>query len=133
MTIVLDASAGIEIVLNRKRSAGLKKYISNSQKVISTDLYKAEVTNVIWKYIKADLISKQKGNDLLMLSLNLIDEYHDLSQFCTESLHESIRLNHSSYDMFFLTLARRSGAVLLTMDAKLQKLAENEGIETVSS
>ena len=132
MTIVLDPSAGIEIVLNRPLANQLKKYISNSRIVISSDLYKAEVTNVLWKYIKADLITKANGIDLLSLAQNLVDEYYDISQFTIESLNESIRLNHSSYDMFYLTLARRSGAKLLTLDKKLLQIACTEGIETIN-
>ncbi|MBI9096971.1 MAG: type II toxin-antitoxin system VapC family toxin [Spirochaetaceae bacterium] len=129
MIVVLDASAGIEIVLKRSQSIQLKEKISNSRKVFTTDLYKAEVTNVIGKYIKAQLITEEKGFDLLNLALALVDEYYDISQFTTESLHESIRLDHSAYDMFYFTLARRSGAILMTLDKKLMNIAKREGVE----
>ena len=133
MIVVLDASAGIEIVLNRSQSSQLKKKISDCRKVITSDLYKAEVTNVIGKYVRAGLISDEKGYDLLNLALALVDEYHDISEYSTESLHESIRLNHSSYDMLYFTLARRSGALLLTLDKKLIEIALREGVETISA
>lgn len=132
MIVVLDASAGIEIVLNRSKSNQLRRMISDSRKVITSDLYKAEVTNVIGKYVRAGLISGEKGYDLLNLALALVDEYYDISDYSTESLHESIRLNHSSYDMLYFTIARRSGALLLTLDKKLIQIASSEGIETLS-
>jgi len=131
MIIVLDANAGIEIILNRPKSFHLKKYITNSQKVISSDLYKAEITNTLWQYIKAGFLTKDKGINLLRLANELVDEFYDISDYNNESLVESVRLNHSSYDMLYFTLARRTGAVLLTLDKKLWALSEKEGVDTL--
>jgi predicted nucleic acid-binding protein len=130
MTVVLDASAGIEIVLNRSRSAQFQEYIEKSGNIISTDLYKAEITNVMWKYVKANLITKEKGSELLILAIDLIDEFHDMQAYYIESFCESVRLNHPAYDLFSQLLARRTGAVLLSADTILNTLAINEGIET---
>ena len=52
MTIVLDANAAIEIVLDREKAAILSPLIEKSTKVITSQLYKAETTNVISKYVK---------------------------------------------------------------------------------
>jgi predicted nucleic acid-binding protein len=128
MILVLDANAGIEIVLKRERSHQFKEYIAKSRKVISSDLYKAESANTLWKYIKGGFIPKEKGPELLRLALGLVDEYHDIAEYTAEALHESIRLNHSSYDMLYFTLARRNGAGLLTVDKRLRELAGKEGI-----
>jgi predicted nucleic acid-binding protein len=48
-----------------------------------------------------------------------------------EALHEAIRLEYSIYDILYVTLARRTGAVLLTLDGPLATIAEKEGIEIV--
>jgi len=45
MTSVLDASAGIEVVLNRSRSVEIFKVLEVSTRVYSSELYKAEITN----------------------------------------------------------------------------------------
>jgi len=82
MTVVLDVSAGLEIILKRPRSTGLREYLANCNKVITFDLYKAETANVLWK--------------------------------------------------FYLTLARRNGAALLTPDKTLTGIAIQEGIEMPS-
>ncbi|GHS86330.1 hypothetical protein FACS189487_00400 [Campylobacterota bacterium] len=68
---------------------------------------------------------------LLILAENLIDEYIDISENNAEALNESIRLNHSAYDMLYLTIARRYGGTLLTLDKKLAVLARKEGIQVV--
>jgi predicted nucleic acid-binding protein len=92
-------------------------------------LYKAEVANTYWKYVKANLISKDIGMELLQLTQALVDEYVDIGENNTEAYNESIRLHHSAYDMLYFTLARRAGAVLLTLDKSLLELCVNEGVD----
>ena len=130
MIIVLDTSAGVDFILKGKHSKKIKTFLDNCDKVISSELYKAETTNVFWKYVKADLISKNDAVTCITLSQNLIDEYYDISEFSIECLNEALRLDHSTYDMLYLTLAKRSGGILLTVDKKLSKLASKEGINT---
>ena len=50
MIVVLDASAGIEIALTRSDAQKFEKIIEKASKVISSELYKAETANVLWKY-----------------------------------------------------------------------------------
>jgi predicted nucleic acid-binding protein len=131
MIIVIDANAGIEISLNRPKGKILSEYISTSEKVISSDLYKAEVANTLWKYVKGGFLQKGGTMEVMKIALSLVDEYIDINENNSESLSESIRLNHSSYDMLYFTLARRAGASLLTVDKKLLELAKEHGIGVV--
>lgn len=131
MIIVIDASAGIEIGLSRIRADSFNRILSNSQKVISSDLYRAEVANVLWKYYKAGYLDREKCNNLLTLIQDLVDEYYPIDFNNNESLIESIRLNHSTYDMLYFTLARRTGANLMTLDTKLIELSNSEGLSVI--
>lgn len=131
MTVVLDASAGIEIGLGRDNSQIYKESLEQASKVISSDLYKAEVTNVLWKYVKAKFLTKDVALQRLQYCLNLVDEYLDISDNNQESLIESIRIDHSVYDVLYLTIARRNGAILITQDKKLKDIAREQGIETI--
>jgi predicted nucleic acid-binding protein len=129
--IVLDANAGIEIALDREKSKILNSFIEVSSKVITSDLYKAETTNVLYKYIKAGLLKKHEAIEKLNYCEMIVDYFIDIKENQEESLLESIRLNHSVYDLLYLTLARRNGARLITLDKKLNKLAKESGIETI--
>ena len=40
-----------------------------------------------------------------------------------------MRLEHSSYDMVYFILARRTGATLFTLDKKLIELCLNNGVD----
>ncbi len=129
MTSVLDASAGIEVVLNRSRAVDIVEKLEVSRNVYSPELYKAEVTNALWQYLKAGKISKDKAVSALALAIGLVDVYADPAEYSTEVLLESLRLNHSSYDMFYLVLTRRRSSTLLSLDKKLNAAADREGLD----
>lgn len=128
MITVLDASAAIEILLSRSRSGELKKYLLESGEVVSPELFKAEIANVLWRYVRSGLLAQDKANILLGLGLELVDDYIDMKENITESLNEAVRLDHPVYDMLYLTLARRRGARLLTLDKKLKSIAQSAGV-----
>ncbi len=129
MIVVLDASAGIEIGLGRDNAKKYNEVLEQASKVITSDIYKAEATNVLWKYVKAKLLTKDVALQRLQYCLNLVDEYIDITENNQESLVESIRIGHSVYDLLYLTIARRNGAILITQDKKLKDIAKKQGIE----
>jgi len=132
MIIVIDASAGIEIALDRSKSSLFNQKILSAKKVITSDLYKIEVANVIWKYVRANFLERQKANRTLALAQNLVDEFIDISENNEEAMNESIRIGDSTYDLLYFTLARRYSSSLMTLDAKLKKIAEDAGIDVIS-
>lgn len=129
MILVLDASAGIELLLKRPRSSDLQVILEQSSEVLTTTLYQAEVGNVLVKYHRAGFLTSEEVLRLSGFSWNLVDEFIAIEENLTEAVAESIRLNHTVYDLLYLTLARRNGATLVTLDTKLAQLASSEGIK----
>lgn len=64
-------------------------------------------------------------------TLDLVDEFVPMSELYEEALAESMRLHQPIYDMFYLVLARRNGAVLYTTDKWLNALCKQEGVEHI--
>jgi len=131
MIYILDASAGIEIALDKENADKFNSKLDNATKVVTTELYKAETANVIWKYFRANLLTKDDALRTLKYCDDLIDEYVEISSNYEEALVESMRLNHPTYDLLYLTLARRRGGILLSMDKKLKKLSIENGVEII--
>jgi predicted nucleic acid-binding protein len=127
---VLDSNAAIEIVLKRGKAKALREIIEASEKIVSSEFYRIEVANVIRKYHHAKYIEKDDCGKILQLSESLIEEFIPIKDNHLEALNEAIRLNFPAYDMLYLTLARRMGAKLVTLDRPLNLLAAKEGIET---
>jgi predicted nucleic acid-binding protein len=105
-----------------------QQYRTEADTVISSSLYLTEIPNVIWKYVRAGQLSESDGSVLLAELYQYVDEFTDCPENAVESLHEAVRLGHPVYDLFFLTLARRNNATLLTKDKRLSDLAKELGV-----
>lgn len=131
MNIVLDASAAAAIAFNRSGAPIFKQKLSEARHRYAPILYESEVTQVFWKSVRAGVLDEENAKKMIVEVLQYVDQFVDPVNSVLESLHESIRLDHSAYDMFYLTLARRKAATLLTCDKKLYDLCKSQGVDAV--
>jgi len=124
MICVIDASAAIEIVLKKSGATDLINRIMVAEKVIAPALFYAETGNVFRKYIQGGFIEKEQGISLYRTAIQIVDDFTELYTLNEEAFHEAVRLNHPVYDLYYLVLARRNAAKLLTCDKKLASLYE---------
>lgn len=130
--IVLDACAICEMVRQTDRGQALLTLILDEENVISCELARAEVVSVFRKLAKTECLSAQEAEQYIDAGLALVDEFFPLEPLQSEAFRESIRLDHSSYDMFYFVLARRTGATLFTTDKQLMHLCEEHGVDCVT-
>lgn len=131
MNIVLDASAAAAIAFNRSGAPIFKQKLSEARYRYAPILYESEVTQVFWKSVRAGVLDEENAKKMIVEVLQYVDQFVDPVNSVLESLHEAIRLDHSAYDMFYLTLARRKAATLLTSDRKLYDLCKSQGVDAV--
>ena len=131
MIVVLDSNAAIEIVLKRGKGNIFQELVENAEKTVSSDFFRIEVANVIKKYVLGKYIKKTESNKILDLAESLVDEFVPIKENRVEALNEAIRLNYSVYDMLYLSIARRMGATLVTLDRGLNMIAGKEGVDIV--
>ncbi len=129
MKYVLDASGAFQILFHKEKAELYTRLLSKADSVLSSSLYKSECINVLWKYARAGGLKEEEAVRYVEQLFDLVDTFVDPDENGVEALHEAIRLKHSAYDMLYLTLARRNGAVLLTCDERLAELAEQEGVK----
>lgn len=130
--IVLDACALCEIVRQTDRGKALEALMLKDEAVISCDLIRAEAASVLRKITRIEKMPASEAERYLEAGLSIVNEFHPLGPLQTEALRESIRYDHSVYDMFYFVLARRTGATLLTVDKKLVALCEKHGVDCVA-
>ena len=133
MIVVLDSNAAIEIVLKREKAKTFIEIIEAAEKTITSEFFRIEVANVIRKYYQGKYIKKTDCGRILELTESLIDDFIPIRENYLEAFNESIRLNYPAYDMLYVTLARRTGAILTTLDRPLNAIAKKEGIEIVET
>jgi predicted nucleic acid-binding protein len=131
MIIVLDASAAIEIVLEKESADHFRESLKKSDLVLAPDTFPSEITNVFWKYASFSNMSKEACDKGIDYCLDLIDDYIETKELCREVFSESINEDHPVYDLFYLILARRYNATLVSKDKKMKKIAKKMKINII--
>ena len=131
MNIVLDASAAVHAAIEAPFSDMILNTVKQAEDIFSPELYCAEVSSGLLKYVKAGHLSAASAADKLEQSMSLITDNRSLSDLSCEAILEANRLNHSVYDMYYLILARRHGAYLISLDKRLLALARQENIRYI--
>ena len=129
MTIVLDVSAAIQIVLQKEKKDYFESYYRKASWVIAPELYISEITNVLWKYYKSKILTHEECLQYIDDGLELIDDFFTVKDMWKEVLGESIKNDHSAYDMFYAVLARRNDSTLVSNDKELLSISEEMKIE----
>lgn len=131
MILVLDTCAACQIILDGDKKQDYTDEIVSAEKVIAPSLFDAEIANVMWKYVKGGYMDEENAKLSMALAMQLVDEFVSTSEIAIEALHEAVRLNYSVYDVYFMVLARRNGATLLTSDEKLKRLCLDNGVNVL--
>lgn len=130
MIVVLDASAAVEIILQREFSQPLTSVLKEADWVISPALFVSEISNVFWKYQKFANYSFDDCEKSIEQAITLPDDYINDIELYREAFNLGCMLNYPVYDMLYLILARRNNAKLLTMDKKLIAAAQKCNIKS---
>ena len=133
MIVVLDANAALEIALNREQAKEFKELLRQSDVVIAPDIFPSEITNSLWKYARFAQVSGEKCEQALDYCMDLIDDLIETRSICREVFAESIKRKHPAYDIFYLVLARRNNASILSRDKKMKRLATDMQVEVLGT
>lgn len=119
MSLVLDASAAVELVMARPRRSSIADTIRDSDWVFAPSLFAYEVTNALWKY---HLIAGTKLTELqvaLEQAIALANEFIEASALCAEALRLACEVDCPAYDAVYLAAAKSRGAMIVSLDRKL--------------
>jgi predicted nucleic acid-binding protein len=126
--IVLDASAALEVALNRNRATELSAQLDEANEVLAPELFVPEVVNAVWKLHHFGNLSLSACDGTLEVLLEFIDVLVSCKELYREAFLLSRTTRRPAYDMFYLALAKREDAALLTLDNALRKEALRQGI-----
>jgi predicted nucleic acid-binding protein len=129
--IIMDCCAAVAMALNAEEGRIFQSLMRINEPVLSSQLFYAELDYAMGKYYRAGRFTAVQAQKYAEKAVELIDGFVDLSENYAEALSEGLHLGHSTYDMFYFTLARRNAATLFTLDKKLIKLCEEQGVDCV--
>lgn len=133
MIAVLDASAAVEILLQRKHADLLGARVTDAEWVLVPSVYTSELCNVFWKYHmhSGQTMTREICEHLIAKGMALPDTVADDRELYREAFAMACACTSTVYDMMYLVLARRNSAHLLTMDRKLRKIASTHDVQVV--
>jgi predicted nucleic acid-binding protein len=118
--IVVDASAVLEMILNRPAAPALRRRLLHSGELLhAPHLIDVEVLQVIRRYLLAGNLDEQRATEAMRDHLDLpIERYpHDV----LFSRIWQLRTNLTAYDAAYVALAEALDATLLTADVRLAR------------
>ena len=128
MRVILDASAAIEVVLRRSKASQFAELLEQADEVLAPDLLVAELANTMWKYHQFEKLELNACHHALDFGLGLVDVLVSCKDLYREAFLLSRTAQRPVYDMFYLALAQREDACLLTTDTGLKKEASRQGL-----
>ncbi len=124
LACVLDASAAVRLILGVPAAAAVTEQIREAALVMAPELMLTEVANTLWKLQRAENLADIDPQQLLAEASDLVDRVEPDRHLQAEALALACHHDHPVYDCLYLALARREAASLISMDRRLQQLAE---------
>lgn len=132
MKLVLDANAALEIALAGAAQKNFETRLKQADEILVPELFLAEVANALWQAHKINGRDWDDCQRALDIATSLPNTVVAQQPLLFDVFHLSKQLNtRAAYDMFYLALARREGASLLTLDGPLKKEAKRAGVRLV--
>ena len=129
MTLVVDASVAVKWVLSEPGSPRALA-LRDEGGLIAPSLIAVEVGNALWKAVRRDGFARQDALDAIRAILLAFDALIPIEDLRLRALELSLELDHPIYDCFYLALAERERAPLVSADgslkAKTRKLKQIE-------
>jgi len=131
MKTVLDASAALEVVFERRFCESIFDILTESETIIAPDLYHAEIGNALWRNVMVGSINFEVAREYYDKAVGLVEKFVDLACLTPTAMRRASTLNHSIYDMYYLVLSDYHDAHLISLDKRLVALAKEQGLSPV--
>jgi predicted nucleic acid-binding protein len=126
--VVVDASIVVQWFSHEPGSARAARLIQGRRVLVAPDIMPIEAANAWWKKVRrGDMASRdleQAVSDILAMGLVLEPSL----AFLDRAARMSVEIGHPVYDCVYLALSAARGAVLATVDGRLQRGAARLGV-----
>ena len=129
MTLVIDASVAVKWVLpeqGAERAAALR---GQPDELIAPTLIAAEIGSTMRKQVAANQLAAAQALSAAEIATGLLNRLVPIPELAGRALELAIELRHPIYDCYYLALAEREDAALLTADEELIAKAKRAKIK----
>jgi predicted nucleic acid-binding protein len=129
VTLVVDASVAALWVLEREGTARASA-LRTEGGLIAPSLIAAEIGSAIWKAVRRGAVSRADALVAIEAALLPFEALIPIEQLRVRALALALELDHPIYDCFYLALAERQRAPVISADKRLMAAGKRvKGIE----
>ena len=118
MTLVVDASVAVLWLLKQEQSLDAVA-VRNETPLIAPSLIAAEIGSALWKAVRRGDVNDADAATAMSTALLPFEAIIPMEDLRLPALELAIELDHPIYDCFYLALAERERAPLVTADKRL--------------
>lgn len=119
MTLIVDASVAAKWVLPETDSAKAVALRTSDSDLLAPSLVAVELGNAIWKSVARGDTAQSDASHMLKVAVAHFNRLIPSEDLLDDAMSLAITLNHPIYDCFYLALAERERAPLVTADKRL--------------
>ena len=132
MTLIVDASVAVKWVLPEADSDKAVALRASDADIIAPSLVIAELGNAIWKSATRGDMTAANAQHALRIAVTHYHRLLPIEDLMTAALGFATALRHPIYDCFYLALAEREAATLITADERLLAAAKKTKIKATA-
>lgn len=118
MSLIVDASVAVKWLADEPQSEEARALSNGDEELIAPELVIAEVGNALWKKCRAGILGRAQTAAALHQLPRLFHELHSDVSLSERALDIAHQAQHPIYDCFYIALAQRENAVLVTADER---------------
>jgi predicted nucleic acid-binding protein len=122
--LIVDASVAVRWFVPALAWQSATALLSTDDTFSAPELILAEAANAFWKSSRAGCMMPAEMQRAVTQLPSFFEELAPLRVLADEAVELSLGLNHPVYDCFYLALARRERAPLVTADKRLAAAAQ---------
>lgn len=130
MSFIVDASVAVKWFSEEAQSDLAEALLASMEPLTAPDLVIAETGNALWKKAARKLLQPHQAISAMAEITSFFDRLVPLGELAARAAELSIELQHPIYDCFYLALAERERAPIVSADEKLLGAAKRmKGVE----
>ena len=129
MTLVVDASVAVKWILPEPGSSAATALRDDDPDLIAPSLIAAEIGSALWRAAQSGSIKRSEAIEAIDSTLLWFQALIPLEDIRIRALTLAIELRHPIYDCFYLALAERESAPLVSFDETMIAAARKAKIK----
>jgi predicted nucleic acid-binding protein len=126
VSIVLDASAALKLVLEEEGSDRVRELVIGAETLIAPDFLMLEASNVLAIMARRNLITQSDAQASLDALAAAPIRFAPSQPHFAEAYRLAVNLGRSAYDSLYLALALSERGVLVTADRRFAEAVQRE-------